>query len=428
MAKDPGWKATIDLGTPAVVFAMGTDHYGHGCLNAIRTLGRMGVAVTGIHNTALTPPATSRYARSRTVIPTEAMPRSETLDRLLDIGTRLRRPVLVVTDDTTASFVDDHQGVLQERFRLAVLTPGLMKSLVDKAALHELCRKHGVPSPLTSCPSSREEAGAFAQGAQFPVIVKRRVPTHPRKRPKSSLNTVIAHNPAELLNAWDELEGLTSPNVLLQEYIRGGQQAAWGYTGYFGANGRCLFVGTVCKLRDYPSGRGSSSFARQEESTELADLASNFFRDIGYLGPVDTCWRRDSEGRFYLLDVNTRLGANFRAFTNSAGVDVVRAQYLEQTGQELPDGHPMVGRTWVAEPFDLWTTRELRRTGGLPRGTWLRTLLGSDELAYWAWDDPVPFLAMSALTALLPAYRGLIHTPWVDGLLQRRHFDRQTRV
>ena len=69
---------------------------------------------------------------------------------------------------------------------------------------------------------------------------------------------------------------------------------------------------------------------------------------VGYRGILDIGYRYDARDSSYkLLDVNPRLGATFRLFVASNGMDVARAEYLHFTGQRIPVSHISAGRKWI---------------------------------------------------------------------------------
>ena len=71
-----------------------------------------------------------------------------------------------------------------------------------------------------------------------------------------------------------------------------------------------------------------------------------------YSGIVDLDLRFDArDGAYKLLDFNPRLGAQFRLFEDTAGIDVVRAAYLDLTGQPVPEGEPVPGRRFLVETY-----------------------------------------------------------------------------
>jgi hypothetical protein len=117
-------------------------------------------------------------------------------------------------------------------------------------------------------------------------------------------------------------------------------------------------------------------------------------------------WRLDRRnGRYYLLDFNPRVGAQFRMFEDDAGIDVVRALHLDMSGRPIPVGYQIDGERFVVEPWDLASLLSTRRNPldgmggtGRPKGAWL------------ALDDvkPIRAAAMSQIRESLAArIRGL---------------------
>ena len=52
------------------------------------------------------------------------------------------------------------------------------------------------------------------------------------------------------------------------------------------------------------------------------------------------------------------------------------------------------GRRWIVEPLDLTSSAVYRRRGELTMRDWVRSLRGVREAAWFAADDPQPFLAL----------------------------------
>jgi len=97
---------------------------------------------------------------------------------------------------------------------------------------------------------------------------------------------------------------------------------------------------------------------------------------------------------FKLLDVNPRIGGTFRLFVGGDGVDVLRTLYLDLTGQEVLASTPPDGRRWVVEPHDLASSIAYYRRGDIALSAWARSFRGVREAAWFAADDPLPFLAL----------------------------------
>jgi len=116
---------------------------------------------------------------------------------------------------------------------------------------------------------------------------------------------------------------------------------------------------------------------------------------VGYRGIIDIGYRYDArDGSYKLLDVNPRIGGTFRLFVGPDGIDVLRAMYLDLTDQEIPASIEPNGRRWLVEPQDLISSVVYRRRGDITVPGWARSLRGVSETAWFARDDPLPFLAL----------------------------------
>src|SRR5438105_11300062 len=93
----------IDPSTPAVVLKFDPNVMHHGGLGAIRSLGRLGVGVYGVHEAPWAPAARSRYLAGRLVWRPDPDRCERTLAGLNGLAERIGRPaVLIPTDDAGA--------------------------------------------------------------------------------------------------------------------------------------------------------------------------------------------------------------------------------------------------------------------------------------------------------------------------------------
>src|ERR1700728_5156244 len=107
----------VDTATPAVVLKFDPNVMHHGGLGVIRSLGRIGVPVYGVHEGPWAPAANSRYLRGRFFW----QPNPEEVERvqagLLRLADRIGQPALLVpTDDAGSIFLAEHGGGLREHY------------------------------------------------------------------------------------------------------------------------------------------------------------------------------------------------------------------------------------------------------------------------------------------------------------------------
>lgn len=80
--------------------------------------------------------------------------------------------IIIPMDDLSAVCVAENAASLARWFLLPQVPPQLPRQLANKASLHALCAKIGIPSVQSVVPDSIADVRAFAQGTAFPVVVK----------------------------------------------------------------------------------------------------------------------------------------------------------------------------------------------------------------------------------------------------------------
>ncbi len=386
-----------DRRVPALLVKIGQYPLHHGGVGVIRTLGRFGVPVYAITEDRLTPAAVSRYCKNPFVWPTTGREDPRRLaEGLLAIGRRLdRRAVVVPTDEEAAVLIAEHADELSECFLFPHVPPGLPRKLASKQGLYELCRAHSVPAPASAFPATAGELAAFAGRATFPVVAKNREAWVRRSAPVVP-GTMVLHSAEELMalaGGWGE-----APSVILQDYIPEEHAEDWIVHLYSDADANCVVTFTGLKVRSWPPRAGMTACAYVVPNPGLAETAERFCKQIGFRGIADLDWRLDRrDGQYKLVDFNPRVGAQFRLFETAAGVDVVRALYLDLTGSPVPAGRQRDGRRMIVENIDLPARLAYRRSAYSTPARPARAT--STELAWLALDDPLPSLAMSARVA-----------------------------
>ena len=382
---------------PALMVRLGRSPLHHGTLGAVRTLGRLGVPVYAMLEDRFNPTRFSRYLREGFVRPTTGSEETAGLVEGLraigeELDRRLGRPVVAIpTGDQAAVLLAEHAEELREYFLLPQVARGLPRKLASKLGLQELCRTHGVPTPLTVAPDSPAGLMSSAEEFGYPVVLKNPEPWRRLPGPELAATLVIRSRDelTALVEQWPSM-----PPIAVQEYLPARTCEDWIVHAYCDGNGGCLVDFTGMKLRSHPRDAGPTAFAVTVRNEALATLARDFFEQIGFSGIADLDWRFDREdGTYRLLDFNPRIGAQFRLFETDAGVDVVRAMHLDLTRRPVPDGLQVDGRRIVVENLDATAKASYWRNGGTPPAP---LPPGGTELAWLAVDDPLPALVMTA--------------------------------
>jgi len=382
-------RPAADVSTPAVVLKFDPNVMHHGGLGAIRSLGRMGVPVYGVQESGWAPAGHSRYLRRKVVWQPSGLAPDRIRAGLLRLSEYIGRPAVVIpTDDAAAIFLAENSEALRSRFLFADPPGGLPRQLAGKQSLHRLCAELEFPSPRSCQPSSAGQAAAAAASLGYPVVAKLARPWQSTNR---QLSTQIIGNPAELAASWQEA-GASGAGLMLQEYIPPAPGCDWFFHGYADSGSVCKPACTGIKDRSYPAHAGLTSFGRCVPNPQLRAQVTGLLAQLSYRGIADLDLRLDErDGLYKLLDFNPRLGAQFRLFTGPGGLDVVRAAYLDLTGQPVTGADPAAGRTFMVESYDPLTALSYWRSGELRLRDYLAATRAVDETAWFAADDLRPF-------------------------------------
>jgi predicted ATP-grasp superfamily ATP-dependent carboligase len=370
-----------------------------GGVGVVRTLGRLGVRVHAIHEQARALAARSRYLRDVLEWDIDTAPPERSLEVVLEAGRRTGgQPVLLAAHDPGQVFISEHAEALNAVFALPRQPPGLVQRLFSKQGLHELCAAHDVAAPVAAFPQTRDEARDAIARAVFPIVLK--PIDNVRFRRRNGIPMYIAVDRSDALEAYDRLEDLDAPNVMLQEYIPGPSSSVWVFTGYFDSRSELLFGAGGAKLRQYRMNMGRTCFGVVRSNPEMEAVTVSLAKKLGYCGVFDCGWRYDArDGRYKLLDVNPRVGTNFRQCVGRDGMDVVRAMYLDLTNQPVPADVPAEGRVWWMEDFDVLAAAQAIRARELSPRRWAGSLRQVDEAAWFARDALAPVRALCAYRA-----------------------------
>lgn len=376
---------------PIVILGSGPEALHHGALGIARSAGRLGIPVHFACRGNGAPAISSRYCRGVLELDCEGRP-AEAVERLKGFAEKMGRAVLIPVDDAASVFVDRHAEQLAGALLFPRPPAGVPEALASKRDMHELCLRHGVPTPRSLFPGSEGELLQQAGTFTYPVVVKC---VSAADAPAPSARVLIAADEDELRRAYRAMEVPHGANVMIQEYIPGGPETIWMFNGYFDSRSECLFGLTGRKIRQSPPYTGATTLGVCLANPAVHDTTVRLMKSLGYRGILDIGYRYDArDGLYKLLDANPRIGATFRLFVAADGMDVLRAMYLDLTGRPVPAAAMREGRRWVVEHLDLLSSITYARRDDLTLRAWARSLRGVQEGGWFATDDPLPFIEL----------------------------------
>jgi D-aspartate ligase len=380
----------VQNSTPVVVLKL-SHHLG---LGLVRSLGRLGITMYGIDQDRWAPGMNSRYCHETFIWDVDKASPEATAQYLLKIGKKIgKRSLLFHTADESAHLLAEYARELEEWFIFPHQSPKLVDALASKKEMYFLAKEHCIPTAETLFPQTRDEVVQFLDRVSFPIMLKGI--DGQRLEQRTGKKMVIINTPDDLLSHYDWMEDPEHPNLMLQEYIPGGDDTVWMFNGYFNRESECLVAFTGKKIRQAPVYTGYTSLGICLKNEAVEETTKSFMKKIGYKGILDIGYRYDArDGKYKVLDINPRIGATFRLFVADNGMDVARAAYLDLTGQHVPLSTTQEGRKWFVEDRDVVSCIRYYRDKKLTVSQWLRSFKGVQEAAYFAADDLVPFCVM----------------------------------
>jgi D-aspartate ligase len=374
-----------DVTTPVLV--LGSNHYGS--LSVTRSLGRLGVNVYVHEPRVRSPVFYSKYCRGKFVWrDAETSPR-KTVNCLLEIAEKIgNRSILVPYSDENANTLSGYANELKEHFIFPSVSPEIIRSVSNKKEMYFLAKKNDIPTPEAYFPESRLDLEGYIKHTNFPIMLKT-ICSH--SRPGGGTNFLVKTK-EQLFSLYDKLENFSNPNFFVQEYIPGSDESSWMFNGYFNEQSECLFGMTGRKICQSPPVAGVTSFGVCERNDDVLEISKRFITSLGYKGMIDIDYRYDKRDcKYKVIDVNPRIGLTFRLFVGDNGLDVMRAAYLDLTGQPVPSSQIVNGRKYLVEDSYLFSQFPYKNRTNFFRGL--------QETAYFASDDLDPFFIMCLRTA-----------------------------
>ncbi|NLT15177.1 MAG: hypothetical protein GXY05_12625, partial [Clostridiales bacterium] len=264
-------------------------------MGLIRSLGRAGIRVT----------FASAYSRLESKWESDylQLPRDKTgwLEVLSGYATSCRgMPAIFPVDDEAAFFLDENHIQLSQYCYISHAS-GNLRRLADKRVMGELAEKSGLAVPestllhMDSCPETPP---------MLPLILK---PHAAYAGGKGDIR--ICRNDEEYAEAMAYLREKRYTEILAQRLLDDAEQFEIGLMGISLPDGTVVIPCTIRKIRSYPAGRGSTSYARLLPGIAYADgnALKSFVRSTGYVGIFDI-EMMISGGSAWFIEINYRNG------------------------------------------------------------------------------------------------------------------------
>ena len=296
----------------------------HG-LAVARSLSRHGVRVH-----AFTLPegrfTATRFTRHATVHIRDNLNSDALIPHLEEFGRRQaesERIVLFPTSDRMTSAIGRHWDRLKGRYLLSWShCRDLVLSMQRKDSLPALAASAGILHPETARIDGQEDIESAVRRVGLPCVVKPVMPL-------SSFKAVVVQTTEQVR----QLASRYAHDLpfLAQQLIPGDEDRLYSCTTYLD-RGRELAIMTSRKLYAWPPGTGQGVVFATEENGETTELTRQLLAGLDLSGPVAVEYKRDADGRYWMIEPNVGRTEYCVDLAIQSGVDMPWIEYCQVTG------------------------------------------------------------------------------------------------
>lgn len=347
----------------------------HG-LAIVRSLSNVGARVVALESNAKLPGVRTKRAD---VVLVDDLTGSHLIDVLKDLAPRVSKngkPVLFLTNDRMTQTVGEHVNALLPLYRLSWgdacerLLP-----LLSKSTLAQRCAEVGLLFPHSRVIDSEATLNDAAADIGFPIIIK-------PVRPLSSYKTIILQTSDELAAAWQRIAN--DDEAIVQRFITGKETDLY-FAALYLRDGRIISRYEGQKLRSRPLGHTTVAIGAKDDAVHA--LAQSFFAGLGLSGPVSLELKKDSEGRFWVIEPTVGRTDFWMGVCSADGINLPQLEYEDQIGVVSEVVQQRDRTVWINGERDsgaaLWLLRRF------PRLLFSRKMVG----VYFDLSDMRPFMA-----------------------------------
>lgn len=282
------------------------------------------------------------------------------------------------TDDDTAFWLDENYEALQKYF-IVPHAKGKMRTLADKSVMNEIAKKTELNVPdfikLSLAESERKN--------QYPIILK---PYAGYAGSKGDIS--ICYNDNEYTNAIHVLKKQGYKEVLLQQLLDDSNQEEIGLMGMALKNGQVVIPGIIHKIRSYPTGKGSTSYARfSSDMSEInEEKIKQFVSATGYVGIFDIEMIK-AYGKYWFIEINYRNG-QYGYTPTAAGYNLPVNWVYGMKNKKVEECNNLQEIYYINERDDYRHVKE----GTINKKEWLKEFHDASAYGMYCPGDQRPFI------------------------------------
>ena len=365
-------------------------------LATVRSLGRRGLRVAALGTAPGEPAFASRWCQQAFACPAEEGTEAYLayLEHLLE---RIGVGVLIASSDATIALIRRHRERLEQRVRIALAKEPALGIAINKEQTLALAKRLGVGIPRSVPAADVSEMGAALREIGLPAVVKPVESWGWDGRQGTPVASQLVTSVEEARRAVEELTRFGG-STLFQEFLPGRRESL----SFFYAHGEVYARYAFWGQRTNPPLGGiyvlRQSIAMPED---IGAQAERLVREMELEGYSQVEFRRDSLGKPYLMEINSRLNLGIEVAVR-AGVDFPYLLYQWAMGQPIDrvQSYRLGGRMRYLRG-DIATTIAALQQRGRPGVSppakavfdFCAAFFTPSSYDYLDWQDPLPVWA-----------------------------------
>ena len=215
-------------------------------------------------------------------------------------------------------------------------TPEIMRTMADKTEARSLMKKEGIPIlPGSDTLSGPEEGLELANKIGYPVILK-------AAGGGGGKGMRVVHTAASFVNAFlmaqsEASNAFEKPDIYIEKFLEEPKHIEFQIIGdKFGkvvhlGERECSIQRRFQKLIEESPSPGVTPELRKS----MAEMALKVIRKVGYTGVGTVEFLLDRDGKFYFIEMNTRIQVEHPVSEAVTGIDLIKEQIRIAAGEKL---------------------------------------------------------------------------------------------
>jgi predicted ATP-grasp superfamily ATP-dependent carboligase len=303
------------------------------------------------------------------------------------------RPVLIPCSDPIVRQLAGERSLLEQWYHVPLPPADIVEMLMDKTAFYAYAERQGFPIPRTVVVTGPDDLARAIEQLTFPCVLKPPYRT-PRWVENTDKKAIKVDDREALVKLYEECKDWVD-ELIVQEWIEGGDTDLYSCNCYFDASSKPLVTFIARKIRQWPPGAGDSSLGEECRNDTVLEESIRLFESVGYHGLGYVEMKQDSRtGMHYIVEPNVGRPTGRSAIAEAGGVELLYTMYCDLVGLPLPEARVQTYGTvkWIYLRKDLQSAIRQWRSGDLTPLEWWRSIRGPKVFAIFSLRDPAPFV------------------------------------